>query len=293
MLKYTTMHPIEEINKNNIPQRLLEIPEPPKRLFIRGEMPKDDMKFLTVIGSRKYSEYGKEACEKLISGLSGYPVVIVSGLAIGIDSIAHKVALKHKIKTVGIPGSGLDDKVIYPSISQRLAKDILEAGGALISEYEPNQKAATWTFPRRNRIMAGLSHAVLVIEAEIKSGTLITARLAVDYNRDVLAVPGSIFSPNSEGAHFLIKNGATPIRSAEDILLALGLNVERESKKIDINSLCSEEERELLEILSVPKDRSTIAAELNKTPSEVNVIISMLEIKGLIKESLGEISLNL
>jgi DNA processing protein len=256
-------------------------------------MPKDDMKFLTVIGSRKYSEYGKEACEKLISGLSGYPVVIVSGLAIGIDSIAHKVALKHKIKTVGIPGSGLDDKVIYPSISQRLAKDILEAGGALISEYEPNQKAATWTFPRRNRIMAGLSHAVLVIEAEIKSGTLITARLAVDYNRDVLAVPGSIFSPNSEGAHFLIKNGATPIRSAEDILLALGLNVERESKKIDINSLCSEEERELLEILSVPKDRSTIAAELNKTPSEVNVIISMLEIKGLIKESLGEISLNL
>lgn len=283
---------VEELKKSRFPAKLGEIPEPPKKLFLVGQMPEPETKFLAVVGSRKYSEYGKEACEKLVSGLSGYPVAIVSGLAIGIDSIAHRLALRAGLKTVAVPGSGLGEKTIYPPTSRRLAEEIVEAGGALLSEFLPDQKAAPWTFPRRNRIMAGLSDAVLVVEAEMKSGTLITARLALDYNRDVLAVPGSMFSPNAEGPHFLIKNGATPIRTAEEILLALGFEAKGTQKSMEeVLRICSQEEKEIVSALSSPKTRDELSEEINRPLCDINITLSMLEIKGVIKESLGEISL--
>ena len=191
-------------------------------------MPKGDAKFLCVVGSRKYTDYGKEACQKLIAGLRGHNIVIVSGLALGIDGIAHRAALDAGLTTIAIPGSGLNPSVLYPSSNRQLAEKIIESGGALISEFEPMFKATTYSFPQRNRIMAGISHATLIIEAEIKSGTLITSRLATEYNRDVATVPGSIFSKTSEGPNMLLRLGATPVSSSAHILETLGFKIEED-----------------------------------------------------------------
>ena len=181
---------MEKITKlSGILAPLLEIPEPPKQLYIEGTLPPPNTVLLAVVGSRKYSSYGREACEELIAGLAGSPISIVSGLAIGMDTIAHKAALGAGLHTIAFPGSGLDRKVLHPRSNIHLAGQIVKSGGALVSEYEPTFPAAVYTFPRRNRIMAGLVKAVLVIEAGEKSGTRITARLATEYNREVLAVP--------------------------------------------------------------------------------------------------------
>lgn len=279
------------IQPDNFPSRLREINDPPKKLYIKGELPPEDHKWLCVVGSRKYTPYGKSACENLISGLAGLPVVIVSGLALGIDSLAHRAALSAGLKTVGVPGSGLDSEVLYPSASRILADEILKAGGALISEFEPDFRATKWSFPQRNRIMAGLSDAVLVVEAEIKSGTLITSRLASDYNRDVFAIPGSIFSTNSEGPHMLIRKGAAAIDSAAALRLALGFgDDDNENKKRDYSD-CSPEERQILEILKTPMTHEELIDSVDMPLSKLNTIISILEIKKLIKEEMGEIRL--
>ena len=213
------MSDIIKLNKEEFPKRLLEIPQPPKQLFVEGILPDENENyFLTVVGSRKCSSYGKEACEKIISELAGHNIVIVSGLAYGIDAIAHKTAMRVGLKTIAVPGSGLSRKVLYPVINRKLAEEILNKGGALFSEFDPEQVATPYTFPQRNRIMAGMSHAILVIEAAEKSGTLITARLAVEYNRDLLIVPGSIFSPNSAGSNRMINLGAAAVSSGKDVL---------------------------------------------------------------------------
>ena len=149
------------INFEEFPKLLKEINDPPKRLYVEGTLPADDAKWLCVVGSRKFSNYGKEVCEELIAGLVGQPVIIVSGLALGIDAIAHNAALNAGLKTIAVPGSGLDPKVLYPKSHFQLARKILEAGGALISEFEPDMVATPYTFPQRNRIMAGLCHATL------------------------------------------------------------------------------------------------------------------------------------
>jgi DNA processing protein len=287
------MQQIRELSKKDFPKRLLEIPDQPKKLFIRGELPPEEYKWLCVVGSRKYSNYGKEACEKLIAGLRGYPVIIVSGLALGMDSIAHRAALAAGLKTVAVPGSGIDDSVLYPSSNRELAKKILENGGCVLSEFEPDFRATTWSFPQRNRIMAGLSDAVFVIEAEIKSGTLITSRLATDYNRDVFTVPGSIFSKTSEGPHMLIGLGATAITSSEDIVKALGLELKTNDHKLTTSDYadCSEKERKVLEFLKEPNSRDEVTRALSLSASEANTLLGILEIKGLIKESMGELHL--
>lgn len=277
------------INKIDLPQLLSEIPDPPARLHLRGEVPNWENLFLTVVGSRRASEYGRSACEKLIGGLSGYPITIVSGLAFGIDSLAHRAALSAGLQTVAIPGSGLNWDVLYPRVAVPLARKIVENGGALLSEYEPNFRATPWAFPRRNRLMAGISHAVLIIEAERQSGTLITARLAIDYNRNVLTVPGPIFSSGSEGVHMLLRLGATPIRTSADILEALGLESKKESKR----SLrdCSPEELRVIDLLSEPMQRDELVKQLEIGISEGNSLLSLMEIKGLIEEKLGEFRL--
>jgi DNA processing protein len=238
------MQDIHTLLKDDFPPRLLEIPEPPKKLYYRGTLPDfERYTFLTFIGSRKYSQYGRDACQKLLTGLSSYPIVIVSGLALGIDAIAHEAALDTGLITLAVPGSGLNDDVLYPRLNFNLAKRIVEEGGALISEFEPDAKSAPYFFPQRNRIMAGLSHATLVVEAEERSGTLITARLATEYNRDVLAVPGSIFSETSTGSHLLLKLGATPIRTSDDILEALHITT-NDAERILPNNL-TDDEKEL------------------------------------------------
>src|SRR3989344_636609 len=220
------MTDIVKLAKKDFPPLLLEPPDPPKTIFVRGNLPSFEMRWLAVVGSRAMSSYGRQACEHLIKGLSGYPIVIVSGLAYGGDACAHKNALAAGLTTVAVPGSGLDWNVLYPRANAGLAREILKAGGALLSEFEPDLKAADYTFPQRNRIMAGMAQATLVIEAKEKSGSLITARLVTDYNRELLVVPGSIFSAESRGTHQFLKLGATTVTAPEDILVALGIPIE-------------------------------------------------------------------
>lgn len=289
------MNPIRKLSKKEFPPPLLEIPQPPQTLYIQGNLPNLDQNiFLAVVGSRKFSSYGREVCEKLIAGLAGYPIVIVSGLALGIDTIAHQSALKAGLMTLAFPGSGLNRNVLYPSINRQLAEKILDVGGCLISESEPDERATIWSFPRRNRLMAGLSQATLLIEATEKSGTLITARLALDYNRDVLAVPGSIFSPSSIGTNKLIKQGATPIMTSEDILEALHFDLEegRPSQQQQLFTDLSPQEKKIVDLLQIePLTRDEIIRQTKMSTSDGNSVLMILEIKGLIKEMGGEIHL--
>ncbi len=281
--------PIYKFSGRLLDQYFGEIPDRPKSLSIRGTFPdQPHLVFLTVVGSRKCSRYGEEACRHLISGLKGYPVVIVSGLAHGIDGIAHQAALDAGLPTVAFPGSGLGEKSIYPRQHMELAKRILLSGGCLISEQPDNEMGNTWTFPRRNRLMAGISRATLLVEATHQSGSRITAKLATDYNRDVLAVPGSIFDPGSEASNALIKMGAIPITSSIDLLEALGFHV-TETKPLDLFSLCTEEESGVLALLSRPKFRGDLIREMELPTSKANVLLSQMEMKGLVRENNGEI----
>jgi DNA processing protein len=276
--------------KQNFPKRLLEIPHVPEKLYIEGEFPQEeDVKFLAVVGSRKHTNYGKDACEKLIAGLKGYPIVIVSGLALGIDAIAHKAALENGLRTIAIPGSGLDRSIIHPQTNAELADRIVRNDGCLISEYEPTFRATQWSFPQRNRIMAGMCSAVLVIEAEEKSGTLITARMATDYNRDVLALPGSIFSKSSNGTNMLIRMGATPIRHANDLLEALGFEAKEDQQAKTNDADLTKEEKKMLDLLDEPMHKDELIRQSGFPTVEANIILSMMEIKGLVKEEMGEI----
>ncbi len=279
---------IQKILPNDFPQALNEIPEPPDELYMRGKLPDPTQYYyLAVVGSRKYTAYGREATERIISGLAGYPICIVSGLAIGIDGIAHRAALDAGLCTVAVPGSGLDPMVIYPRAHANLAREIIKNGGALLSEYEPDLRAAPWTFPQRNRIMAGLSQGVLIIEAEEQSGTLITARLALDYNKNVFVVPGSIFSATSKGTNKLLKQGATPITSAIDLLGELGF-VEQQMGTLDL-TLYTPEEQAILILLDEPRSREEILSLSNLSSPQTLSTLTVLEIKGTIREKMGKI----
>lgn len=284
---------IKKLEKKEFPPALLEIPQPPEDLWIIGDLPKEkNLIYLCVVGSRKFTSYGKESCEKIIAGLKGYPIVIVSGFAMGIDTIAHKKAMQTGLKTIVFPGSGLSDEAIYPKTNIRLMREVVENGGCLISEFEPDFKATQWSFPMRNRLMAGISKAVLIIEAEEKSGTLITARLTTEYNRDLLVVPGSVFSSNSKGTNRLIKQGATPVTCAEDVLEALGFEKPKdEEKQAKLFLDLSPEEKKVVALLREPIPRDDLIRAMKMPIPNANAVLSVMEIKELIKEEMGEIKL--
>ncbi len=277
--------PIRNIPTKEASANLVEIPNPPLEVSVRGELAPRGTKCLAVVGSRNYSDYGKRVVEYLIGGLRGYPISIISGLALGIDTLAHEAALSAGLHTLSVPGSGLDDSVIYPSRNKSLARKILENGGGLLSEFEPTLHAAQWTFPKRNRIMAGLADAVLLIEATEKSGTLITARLTADFNRELLVVPGSIFSESSKGTHQFLKLGATPVTSPEDILDIFGLTPT--DTPTLFNTSFSDEELTVLAILSEPKDHDTIIRLLPYPSNESLTLLMKMELAGHIQESNG------
>jgi len=277
---------INKLEKNKWPSLLHEIPDTPQGLFIRGELPDSSHKFLCVVGSRRYSPYGKFAVEKLISGLRGYKIAVVSGLALGIDALAHKSALDAGLKTIAIPGSGLNEKVLYPRINLSLARKIVDKGGALLSEFDENFRATPYSFPQRNRIMAGISHATLIIEAEERSGTLITARLANEYNREVLAVPGPINSKTSLGVNRLIADGAKIVLNSESIIEGLGLLEIKKSPEVEN---LSEEERLVISILNAPISKDELVENLDMDIREINILLASMELKGLIKEEFGKI----
>ena len=284
------MQDIIKLKQDQIPKPLLEIPQPPKILYLRGKLPSKDLTYLAVVGSRKFTSYGKDICQKLIHGLRGYPIVIVSGLALGIDSIAHQAALDSDLITLSFPGSGLDNSVLHPRTNIKLAQEIIDKGGCLLSELEPNWKATLYSFPQRNRLMAGISKAVLIIEAEEKSGTLITARMALDYNRDVLVVPGSALSANSKGTNNLIRQGATPITSSEELLEALGFEINQSIQTDQEKHLnYSKEELKIIDLLREPIERDELVRLSGMEIAKANALLSIMEIKDLIKEELGEI----
>lgn len=214
-------YPLYQVPSAEVFPNLCEIPQHPETLWIRGSLPAPDTKLLTVVGSRAVSAYGKKVCESLIMGLKDYPISIVSGLALGTDALAHEVALKADLHTIAVPGSGITDDVLYPKSNQGLAEEILEHNGMLLTEFAPDFRATRWSFPRRNRIMAGLADAVLMIEAAEKSGTLITARLASEYNRELCVVPHPVGAAHGYGPHLFARLGATLVTEPAHILEAL------------------------------------------------------------------------
>lgn len=275
--------------------RLLELHDIPDELYIIGELPKVTIdeygratpRILTVVGSRKHTGYGKNATEKLVSSLKGCDVVILSGLAIGIDGIAHSTALKNNITTIAIPGSGLNKKSLYPSTHVHLAEEIITAGGTLISELSPDTRAAQWTFPARNRIMSALSDAVLIVEAEEKSGTLITARQALELGRDIGAVPGELFSPSSVGTNTLIREGAYIIASEDDLYALLHISKES-AMEIETNTY-TDDEKVIMDLLIENTEKDTLLIKSNLSLERFLTTLSSLEIKGCVEETFGEV----
>ena len=286
----------DEFKNHPLLSRLLTLPQTPEHIYIQGNLPEitlDEKGFatpriLTVVGSRKHTTYGKDVITRLLSSLANQDVIIISGLALGIDSLAHKEALKHKIKTIAVPGSGLSEKVIYPRNHVGLAKEIVEQGGALLSEFTEDTQAAQWTFPARNRIMAALSDVVLLIEAEEQSGTLITARHALDLGKEIGVVPGSIFSPTTKGIHALLREGATPITSENDLFEILHLKRDEVAAMQTLTN-GTEQEIKLYELLTEPMSKDALLLTSNLNPSEYMIALTTLEMKGLIQESFGEI----
>jgi len=272
----------------SFPTRLKEIPEPPVKLYARGDfscLKSSDTKFLCVVGTRRASQYGVDACRSIVEGLRGQDIIIISGLAIGIDTVAHESALRAGLKTVAVVCSGLDWSVLYPRQNERLAKEIVAAGGVIVSEFDGTYRPHNFNFPQRNRIMAGISDATLVVEALPASGTLITARLTLDYNRDVLAVPGSIFSTQSVGTNKLIAGGAVPITSSKDILEFFNINDSENSTTKAVENLlehCSPLEKQIFELLASPLHRTEIFNGIKENAQAVSIAISNLEITGLI-----------
>lgn len=280
--------------------RLLELHQVPKKIYIKGILPEITVdeygratpRILTVVGSRKHTSYGRHALEMCISSLKDHNVIILSGLALGIDGLAHTTALKHNLLTIAVPGSGLGPDVLYPSTHRNLAKDIIAYDGALISELEPDTPASPWTFPQRNRIMAALSDALLIIEAEEKSGTLITARLALELGRDIGAIPGEIFSPTASGTNTLIHEGAYPITSKDDLLSLLHLSSQENNpsaKEKEPSQNLTPNETLLLTLLREPTNKDTLLEASELPFTDFITAFSSLEINGYVEETFGEI----
>ncbi|MCD6490036.1 MAG: DNA-processing protein DprA, partial [Thermodesulfobacterium sp.] len=262
------------------------IPYPPLFLYIKGHL-LQDKNLIAVIGSRKPTSYGKEVAYKFSKSLAEKGIGIVSGLARGIDSISHRGALDGNGYTIGVLGCGVD--VVYPAENRELFEKIVKNKGAIISEFPFATRPRKENFPMRNRIISGFSEGVIVIEAGKKSGTLITAKWALNQGKEVFSVPGSIFSSQSKGTHYLIKQGANIVTSPEEILEYFGWKKEdtfsKEHKEIEV----TEEEKEILSLLSsYPQHVEEIFIKVNKPPFEVLSILTELELKGLIENLPGK-----
>ncbi len=260
------------------PQALSNINDPPDLIYAWGER-KDILKdfSIAIVGSRMASSYGRAVAEKLAGDLARMEIVIVSGLAHGIDSIAHTSAVKNGL-TVGVLGTGID--IVYPRSKKSIFEDV-KKHGCLVSEFPLGTQPTKWTFPKRNRIIAGLSMGTLVVEASLRSGSLITARLALENGRDVFAVPGSIFSQTSEGTNNLIKQGAKCVTSVDDILEEFGY-----IKKVDKKQIPDDPILDLLK--DGPKNFEEIAQSVKMQTEEINVKLTVFEMDGVISKDLTD-----
>jgi len=269
------------LREKDYPRLLKEIYAPPPVLFYQGKIKAEEYS-LAVVGTRKTSNYGRQVVPQIVKPLAENKITIVSGLALGIDSLAHQATLQATGRTIAVLGAGLDK--IYPQSNQKLADKIIDSGGLLLSEFPPATIPLKGNFPRRNRIISGLALGTLVIEAPEKSGALITAYYSLEQNREVFAVPGSIFSKNSAGTNKLIKLGAKAVTKAQDILEALNLKSSiryLENKKIIPET---KEEKIILKILTNESLHIDKIIEWSKLESSVvNSTLALMEIKGLVK----------
>jgi DNA processing protein len=264
------------------PSRLKEIYDYPPVLYVRGSLLPQDEWCLAVVGTRRATVYGRQATEEIVTDLARNKITIVSGLAKGIDSIAHHGALEADGRTIAIFGCGLD--IVYPAENASLARNIIQHG-ALISEYPLGTRPKADNFPRRNRIMSGLSLGVLVIEADETSGAMITAHLALEQNREVFAVPGSILSPASRGTNRLIQEGAKLVRDYTDILEELNLTAVAQQMEIKEVIPASDTEALLLRQLSTePTHIDEVCRGSGLPVSTVSSTLAMMELKGLVKQ---------
>lgn len=265
------------------PPLLQEIRDPPPILYCMGQelIPTD--KYFAIVGTRRPSQYGKQMASEFAFAIAKTGFVIVSGLAYGIDAIAHKSALMAGSRTIAVLGSGL--KHITPTCNLQLAKEI-QNSGTIITEFPEDMTPTKGTFPQRNRIIAGMSCATLVIEAPERSGALITARFALEYNRDVFAVPGNLTQETSTGANRLIRDcKAFPVTCLNDIFAHLGTSYLEESRNgtSNPNPLTNEEKTVFDLIKNAPIQIDELIAETKFPASQINTILSMLELKGLVK----------
>lgn len=291
---------IEFLDKNHIralyyqdkdyPQRLLNCYDHPLMLYYNGTADLNNQRVVAFVGTRRATDYGRSVCRELIEGLSEKDVLLVSGLAYGIDGCAHRHALEMDIPTVGVLGHGLD--TLYPSMHKKLANAMLENGG-LLTDFMSGTKPDRENFPKRNRIVAGMSDAVIVIESDIKGGALITAELANSYNRDVFAVPGKLGETFSRGCNFLIKtNKAALVQSAKDIAYIMGWDDRKIKQRLQTELFLqlSDDEKTLISILAEHKilsiDKLVIHSGI--APSKVAAGLLDLEFNGLVQTLPGK-----
>ncbi|HOZ56219.1 MAG: hypothetical protein BWY51_00917 [Parcubacteria group bacterium ADurb.Bin316] len=272
------------LDDKNYPRLLSEIYDPPALLFYLGELKPDDNFTIAVVGARRYSHYGQQVTEKIVFDLAKNGITIVSGLALGIDALAHNATLNAGGRTIAVLGSGIDKYSVYPADNRYLADKIAASDGLILSEFPLGTAPLKFNFPQRNRIISGLSRGTLVVEASEKSGSLITASFALDQNREVFAVPGNIFSDNSSGTNNLIKKGAKAVTSAKEILETLDLaNI---TSYINNKAIIpeSDEENKILSFLShepIHVDELIRLSELGV--SQINSTLIIMEMKGMIK----------
>jgi len=271
-----------KIESLDYPKLLKEIPDPPKTLYVKGSFSNKDKLAIGVVGTRNYTSYGKRVTENITGDLAEAGITIISGLAKGIDTWAHKTALERGGRTIAVLGSAVDSKSLYPACNKKLAEKIAR-NGAVVSEYQPGTKSERWFFPQRNRIISGLSLGVLVVEAPEKSGALITAAQALEQNREVFAVPGPIYSQNSIGTNKLIQMGAKLVTCANDILEELNLPlIENKKKQFDPENKWEEI---LFDILT--KEPIHIDEKSNLDAGIVSSTLISLELRGIVKQHGG------
>lgn len=277
------------INDKDYPEALKKIEEPPRVLYFKGRFDITKKPLFAIVGTRRSSPYGKQATLEIAGDLAEAGLVIVSGMAKGIDTAAHQGCLERGGETIAVLGTGLDEKSIYPQTNIKLARKIIETGGALISEYQEGTHGSKMTFPSRNRIISGLALGVLVVEAKKRSGALITAHWAGKQNRKVFAVPGPIHALNSWGPHYLIKKGAKLATSANDILKELKLSQHIEISKFRTEGGTPEENA----ILKALKERNMtidkIIEKTNLAPATVASTLTILEIKNKVRNLGGNV----
>ncbi len=275
------------INDNGYPDNLKELENPPIVLYIKGKFKISDNNAIAIVGSRKMTAYGKEVTDKFSSELSHVGITIISGLARGIDTVAHRSCLLAGGRTIAVLGCGLD--MVYPPENFKLAGEIQE-NGALISEYPLGYPAIPINFASRNRIISGLSKAVLIIEGASKSGTLLTASHAAEQGREVFAVPGQITSPLSGAPLFLLKNGAKMATSPKDLLEELDLEIKIDKEKMEKIMPATKEEEKIMMILeNEPLHLDELARISSLEVGSLSARLTMMELKGLIKNLGGGI----